>query len=1515
MTYFVISKLNNIKSLKFKKILNFYASNNYCSSIFDLITKKKLELENRNDSSIEQELLQNEKKEKEYYNKLLNDGVNIENKINNRKNLNYSRNKNMIETEDLKILENNELSTDVPENYIYNNKLYILKYIKHLQMNDEISKYRFITKYIINNITKFYDNELLFILKVFSMKKYKNLLFLQCTSEYFYWLCKLNKNSQKNISYYLYFCSILNYIPTIKFLEEYIKIFNFYEKGIKNNFFFFNMIEEESNIYHKNVVKYMIHVLFFLNKANIKNDLFDTLLYMCSYYASDLTLKGTFLLLKIIVNLDNDKYNLNTFKNIHKNIERNLELLEQRDFNRYLIILLCNNINLDDTFFIFIKNYVEKYQMNLSVNSVMSILKIKKRVNCRDPVILKKLLNIITYNFFDYNYSNILYILKILSFFNYFNEKFFYFLFSKFVNLKNYNAAFNDKEQIKRNDQITMQNKITSNFTNSINLTNNFKMDSIDTYLNLKNDNSDSCRKVVTEKVDLNHLCKDLIDERIQENNFFKYRDKIIYKNNLKKKIYNNDYKNYNYDYNCYSNYYNNEDINNINSNNYHNNIFNSYEDNTFKNMNKFNNHKNRKYIEDPNNLHYQIENSSKKINELTHLPLHLDVHKTKMKIDSSNIIKNQIDIKYNQLNEMSYDLEYTEMFINLFIYLGKSGFRSVDSLNILSQKIQFYLCMRNSYDSYNKRKGLFKDSETRFLGFYDNINNIKNNINFNLEFQSKSLLDNKNNFSLINNEDKLKEVDNKSKQMNSVINNKNCGMANNNNNNINNIKNKNNSNVNNGKKVKGFCLHFTYDESKKINFKNIKKKRELISNKEKLNENDSDSKYTNVESFRLSKIENKNKINHLIVEEEPKKKKKKNSIIIKFFNNFHPALIRLHNRKLFRKYFHNSYRSEKYTEKASKKEKINKEDKTNSRNIKEKKDLRLKKYKKIKNLRNKCLKRYKYIFENESNIVFNYINKIYQNDTKKGENDMLDMIVNNNEIHVDDFLFVNYNISISNKTFLKKHNKFIANSNNITHEEYMKKKSTTIIKEYKRNDIIKWIYRFKNNYNIFNNNKNLNINDNDIKKLNIHINEYYSTSNEKLKISLKHIALIAYSCSNLYYLDKKLIDILLFNVCKIIDTFYLSQKKEYKNNLNVSKTNSYYLYIFEHIWKFLITCLQMNYFIRNILKIDNRYSTVEKLIKIYANSYFLFNFKNIIYILNYINGVLLLKNSELSFIDKFLIGYFDISIIIKSLYIYNKKLFLIMENNYKNFTISNLNNFHYFIYYISKLYLTYLNILINSRNSPSRDLTNCIKSNDLYKYLTCINFYMIFSYMFYTKINEKIIENKKIYCTCFSSDIIENDVFDINFIYNNAIEKSNIDNIQDNNDTQDKWNNKVRNKKGVNLIIILATVLKFIKLIRNQKILTESEENVNYLYHVIRFYYIFKKVFRNKNINHINEKNYQEVFPLFIIKILNKKQINEIHLDKIFFFDTNKYTTKSFFYQKTIIYNYFSSFFLKKKK
>ncbi|CRG96364.1 conserved Plasmodium protein, unknown function [Plasmodium gallinaceum] len=1521
MIYLVISKLNNVKSLKVRKILNFYVSNNYCNSIFDLIAKKKLELENKNDNLVEQKLLQIEKKEEKYGYNHLENGVNRDSKINNRQQINYLKNKYKMNIGDSDTIEKSDLHTNVSDNYIYNNKLYILKYIKHLQINDELSKYRFITKYVINNITKFYDNEVLFILKIFSKKKYKNLLFLQCTSEYFYWLCKLNKHSKKNISYYLYFCSVLNYIPTMKYLEEYTKIFNFYEKGIKNNFFFFNMIEEESNLYHKNV-KYIIHVLYFLNKANIKNDLFDILLYMCSYYASDLTLKGTFLLLKIIVNLDNDKYNLNTLKNIHKNIERHLELLEQHDFNNYLNILLFNNINLDDAFFIFVKNYMEKNHFNLSVNSVMSILKIKKKVNYRDPVILKKLLDIITHNFYDYNYGDILNILKILAFFNYFNENFFYFLFSKFVNLKNCPTAINNKEKVKKNDQINMQNKMISNLTNSKNSISNSQVDNIHAYLNLKNDISDFSRKEV-EKVDPNYLGEDFLNETLQENSIFKYKNKIIHKS-IFKKFYYNDNKNDKYDYNIYdSSYYNSEDINNMN-NNYNKSIFNIYEDDTFKNVNDYNNYKNKKDTKNFKNLQYQKESSNKKINELTHLPLHLNVHKTKMKINYSNIMENQIDIKYNKLNEISYDLEYIEMFINLFIYLGKCGFRSIDSLNILSHKIQFYLCMRNSYDIYNKRKEVYKDSETKFIGFYDNINNIKKNINFNLDFQKNTLLDDKNNLCLINYEEKLNEAVSKSKQMNDITTSKNYDMNDNNSknkiNNINSIKNICNDNINNEKNIKKLCLRFIYDESEKINLTNLKKKKELIHDKDKLKKNISNSKYANVESFRISRIGNINKMNNLNVEEEkPKKKKKKNSVIIKFFNNFHPALIRLHNRKLFRKYFYNVYRSEKYTEKVFKKRKIIKNDDTlNSIDVQEKKDMRLKKYKKIRNLRNVCLKRYKHIFENETDAVSNYLNKLYQNDTKKEENNMLDMIANNSEIHVDDSLFVNYNLSISNKKFLKRYNKFITNSNQITHEEYIKKNNKQKIEGYKKNDIIKWIYRFRNNYNIFNNEKNMKIIDNDIKMLNKHMNEYCGVTSEKLKISFKHIALIAYSCRNLYYFDKNLIDILFFNVFKIIDTFYISQKKGYNknNHLNISKKDNYHLFIFENIWKYLTICLQMNHFARNILKIDNRYKTIEKLIKLYTHSYFIFNFKNMIYIFNYLNRILWLKNSKLSFVENFLISYFDISIILESFFIYNKNLFLIMDNNYKNLMIADLKNFHYFIYYISKLYLIYLNILINKKQLPSSDLTNCIKEDDFYKYLTCINFYIIFSHLFHIKMNEKLIEDKKLHGTSINSNSIKNKVFKINFFYNNIIEKCEVsnNNTEENNDTQCIWNNKVINKENINFYNILTTFFKYIKFLRNHKFLTDSEDSINYLYHIIRFYYIFKKIFRNKNINYINEKNYQEVFPLFVIQILNKKQIKEINIDELFFFDTRKYKSKFFFYQNTLIYNYFLFYFLKKK-
>lgn len=404
------------------------------SSIFDLILRKKKE-RICDDNKI---INDNRGKEEEYNECNIKERIlkcevpiyNSNNKIKKKENISYIKND---VHKDKKCSDGFELISD---DNIYNNKLYILRYIKYLQINDDINKYRFISKHIINNVYKFRYNEILFILKIFCKRKYKNLLLLQCFSEYFYWLCKLKKSNKTNISYYLYFCSRFNYIPTIKYVDEYLDTFLCYEKWVPGmNFFSLNMIEEETNDCAKDI-KYIINVLYFLNMCNLKKkkELFDTLLYMCIYNINDLTVKNTFLLLKILItNIENDKYDISVFSTIHKNIERHINSLEDLDFHNYMNIIFYNNINPDATFFRFIHNYIDKKDIRISSNSMLAILKIMKKYNNKDHVMFKKMARIMIDNFFNYTYDQILYVLKIFIQLNYFSQDFFNYLFKAFI--------------------------------------------------------------------------------------------------------------------------------------------------------------------------------------------------------------------------------------------------------------------------------------------------------------------------------------------------------------------------------------------------------------------------------------------------------------------------------------------------------------------------------------------------------------------------------------------------------------------------------------------------------------------------------------------------------------------------------------------------------------------------------------------------------------------------------------------------------------------------------------------------------------------------------------------------------------------------------------------------------------------------------------------------------------------------------------------------------------------------
>ncbi|SOV23390.1 conserved Plasmodium protein, unknown function [Plasmodium sp. DRC-Itaito] len=1618
--------VNNLRSnlcyVSFLKINRY----NY-SSIFDLISRKKKERINENSTII----IDDTGKEEEYNGKkkVLKGEVPI---LNNNNNINKKENVSYIIKSDLdkdnKFCDGYELIND---DNIYNNKIYMLRYIKYLQINDDINKYRFISKHIINNVYKFKYNEILFILKIFCKRKYKNLLFLQCVSEYFYWLCKLKKSNKKNISYYLYYCSKFNYIPTIKYVDEYLETFVCYEKCVRGmNFFSLNMIEEETNDCTKDI-KYIINVLYFLNICNLKKkkELFDTLLYMCIYNINDLTLKNTFLLLKIIINnIENDKYDISVFKTIHKNIERHINSLEDLDFQNYINIIFYNNIDPDETFFHFINNYLDKKDINISSNSMLSILKIMKKYNNKDHVMLKKMVHIMIDNFFNYTYDQILYVLKIFIQLNYFSQDFFNYLFKAFISSSDDNHIWNKLPAENWKDKKKIQGSIKEN-----------KYLSSDTYVASNNNNY------------MVNMYEDVLEgkKKIKEYEHIKYKhnndnpcdkkvdsfDETYVGDHMNNKINIENDKTLQDDNHDYNNIFNFDDEKRDMRNNiFYNNILNEI------------NNKDDNFIKDQNILlrnswldinideeKKEKKKKQKKINEISHLPLHLNIIKSKMKIDSSNIILNNIPMKNNNVyRKVTYDILYIQMHIYLFIYLGICGHRDMKSLDKLSKKIQHYLYMTynkehdisddNIEEKRKRKQEKLKNESIKMISFSYAINKMKENYNnfFLLSQENKNiqlLHSDIKSIQMINKEENKKLLKEKKKIQNEE------NHINTFNDNIKTNKNKKEKYISYTcqddqknifiKKLKKSCLHFVYNKNEKLHIQKLEKKKKNNNKlKEEKNDNMNTMKYMNVDNFRRSKLINKNKMKDNVYKNvsDLKKRNKENmeqkKKILKVYQNDHPAFIRLHNRKLFRRYFNGMYRSQLYLDKI----KTKKRQKENGMNKKKRKrDLRLRTYRKMKTLRNTILKRYGYIFKKNCNVVSSYINDYVYNEKEKNtcfkEDTYVDMILKKNEIHIDDCLFINYNslYNVSKKNRLKKkYCNFISRSNELTYEEYIiQNDNYNMKKEYYKNDIIKWIYRYINNCNVFlkyNNKKGQLINEYDIKRLDICIRECNSYMKEeeekkkkkkKLLISLKNISLICEACTNLYYYNNNLYDILLYNILKILDNFYndsviymkqilicnenksnRNMSKDYMkndtnfysylylsvihdkceennilhnrtnkhnniiiNNNNVIKCRRLYIYLFENTWRVLICYMQVNHFIKNILENDIRYNTFETLIDIYTHKYFYDNIKNIIYIINYIksSNILYINNIKYSFVYIFFINYFNISVIVESLFLFNKIIYMMSQMSYPKNIDHIKKKFNIILYNISNLYYIYIKTLLDSKNkveikngkiSTDNIIKHIYSNKDMHNLFSCVNFYILFLYIL-----KNINEQKNYFInTTISGSIENNDMMitrDDLKIKNRTHRQNNLYVHTNNILTYDKTE-QVKNDDDNNIIdnrYIFKIMLHYINLLRYSNILNNKSSNNNegnetniYIFTVIRFYYIFKTFYRNnKLLYYMNEKNYQDFFPLFIIKILNKKKIKEIYIPQLF--SINKcvasYNKQEFIHG--IITKHFAPFFFNK--
>ncbi|GAW81081.1 hypothetical protein, conserved [Plasmodium gonderi] len=1568
-----------------KWVLHFSTKDNYCSSIFDLIAKKREELSKKCKNGVFEEpkrVWRNDPPSQVVpsITREHDDGRNAqlrmkegkeekapwEERTRMKKESLYKVNNcitNERSLDDLRKVEGCVIGT---EENIYNNKAYILKYIKQLQPNDDLGKYRFITKYIMNNIREFYDNEILFILKIFSKRKYKNLPFLQCTSEYFYWLCKLNKGSKKNISYYLHFCSILNYIPTMKYIHVYTKLFNYCEDEIQdNNFFIFNMLEEETNAYHKDL-KYIIMVLFFLNKGNIKNKTYDTLLYMCCYYSSHLSLKNTFLLLKIVLNEENNKYNFDYIRTIHKNIERHFDSMCQVNFINYFNILLQNHVHMEQTFFVFIRNYVDKFKSDLSRNSVIPILKMLKRVKFKDTIILKKLLTVVSANFYDYSYADIVYIVKMITLLNYFDERFFYFLFDKFVppdNEVDMGTYFPKWRHATLNCDRYIQGAVG---------------------VGIGEGGGRRRMEISNERERSPHL---------QNEHIYFYSSKGLLHNNYgseKRRPFFTNHERQVDDIGRSSGYSH----------------CNPFEKTNFEMANMIEGIR-------PNDCGERVQ-KKKAINELSHLPLHLYEQKVKMKINISNIMEEKVEIaKPPNGNKLSYGLEYIEMYLNLFLYLGICGFRSMPLLIRLSKMINLCLLMNrdtsssltNSFSLCNIRHKEYYHQgieETKFVTIHDTIKKIKNELNSTLGLKKSSselsadmnyLLPSKEQTKGYSKNDEIKGGHSLDKRRGGYESGckvslqsdcqRECQSE------CQRFLQNQGSAHREGRKS---CMRFVYPENEKLNFENLKKKK-IKSNLHKEEKDEEDKilslKYLNVDLFRKSKLlKNPRKGNCVTLKEgshERIGRTKQNSIVAKIFGNFHPALIRLHNRRLFRRNFDEMYQSERYTEKVIPKRHVR------IKGVNFSNDLQLTKYREIKNLRNVCLNRYSNMFGETSDKVLEYINKIYQIDESKEDKktEMFDMTSDNKVIHVDDALFVDYSLCANKgkKKALSRHRNMVKKSNRITHKEYTREgvdkrppNVTTEDYSHPNGDLIKWLYRYKNNLKCFFYEKGLNIIhllDGDIKFLEECVQDLYkrnettTSSNgksndcvedEKVKISLKYIALLTNSCVNLYYFDEKLIDMLVFHVSEITNLFYLTQScKEKKITRNEDSMPCHafekgysYLYLFKNMCKFLTACLQMNCFMKNILSLDHRYETITKLVHISTSSYIFYNLKNITYLMNHLNANFIKQEKVSYLIKRFLLYYLDISIIINLFFIFCKKLFILMSTNCQDFLNNNLELFHLFTYTMLTFYIAYSNERIkNLHNLTSTSFHLCAWTDRAYiqeaKFLSCINFYVMFlsaissekkkkkkthtqtqtqkqtpylplravqngnSTICGESQNGESVENEENARSCqhhrkFKSFDTSSDVIQISLSPTGWDREKNI-----------KINNSC--ELHMDMYTVLALSLKYIKLMSKEKFFLRHKNGKNkdhrHLYNILQFYYIFKKIIRKKNVNYINEETYHEMFPSFVIKLLNEKRIKEISMDQLFpviqqeqHYHHSKHATSNVNIENTVIYNYFFHLF-----
>ncbi|KJP90205.1 hypothetical protein AK88_00053 [Plasmodium fragile] len=1300
------------KRAEVKKQTLFVAiSTHYCSSIFDLIAKKKKESENRCKNGISVQEGTNirdhelpppqrdgskRRTHTDDVNSLFSGAAKGEEKLVQEREAVIGEASSILDNElkwenrTLNQIHKSEQNDRAAEEEMYHNKVYLLRYIKQLQPNDDIAKYRLATKYVIKNVSKFYENELLFILKTFAKRRYKNLPLLQCTSEYLYWQCKMNKGSQKIISHYLHLCNLLNYVPTKKYIEAYLSVFNYCKEEVReDNFLFFNLIEEEINEKHKDL-KHIILVLHFLHKGKIKNELYDTLLHMCCYYACQLSLRNTFLLLRIVLNEESGKHNWHYIKGLHRNMERHLDSMTQGDFATYVNTLLHNHVTLEENFFLFIRRFVEKHGVELSPSAVLSTLKLLKREKCKDTLILKKVLNVISKNFYHYTYADVVYVVKILTFLNHFDENFFFFLFEKFLPPMG----------------TLPTGKLLSTWGDNTVESGSLPYKALHTYneerLSPVQVNWTQVRKTQVGRVD-------------------KEEDVCV----------------------------------------------------------------------GPGNSFIPVAPQKKgPINELSHLPLHLYEERFKMKVEVCNIIEEKEQLgRDTHVSQISFCFKYVDMYVSFFVYLGTCGYRASDLLLRLSQMIRLCLLagggsLRDEGSTYiaaaspttssdhvtdetgRLRSNMSKRGEPQFVFLHDAIKKHKKQTNFALDGSSVAKLSGRENY--LPPQDRCHKKSSPNVRRAGEGTSSGC---------------QDSSSLNavaasnpvatpiGGTKS---CLRFLYKKSEKINLECLKKKKKKIqptSHGEETNKDKMDIshlKYLNVEMFRRAKMvsPSEDPVCGAEVEEERgcyelTRRMKRNSVLSTHFGDVHPAAIRLHNRRLFQRHFDELHPSERYTEKVPTKPRV-------ERSQKNGKDIHLKRYKEIRNLRNVCLRRYAQIFKQELEEAFEEV--VVKRVHKVGEGSHadktcsykypFDMVCDKNLIHVDDALFVDYTLCDNNrKVALRKHSHLVRKSNHMTRKEYSRggekkrNQEETGREKSPSENLLKWLYRYKNCLNLFTNEKKTYIHliDSDIKHLGECVHKWYqlcgakTTSSvekqkgeAKAKMSLKNIAHITNACTNLYHFDKALIDVLLIHVSTLLHSFYSVQKSHEQKRVDshglytcatARETTYECMYRFTNMWSFLTVCLQMNCFMKNVLSLDHRHETVTKLLHLHTSPYFILNMKHLTCVLNQADA-LSTQMERPYLIKKFLLHYLDISIFTSLFFSFCKNLFIMVTSNCVDVLMKDLQLFHTFTYSMLALQRDYLRQWIShSHGSYSTPIDGVPlgRNNEDTTFLQCLNFYVMF--------------------------------------------------------------------------------------------------------------------------------------------------------------------------------------------